>query len=193
MPAGLLSRRIRDVKPSSSVVVVTPEELDSGPVSLALQYWKGLRGARPYPSREELTPRGMTPFLRNVVLARVIDGGDDYEYRIAGDAYVQAFGTNFKGMRLKEIETTDADYGRATRSVYEHVRTLGKPFALRGWIAPSIPSRFSYHETVFLPLGKDGTVDHLLATTAFTPRASDKPETDFGAVLPASWKGFAEA
>jgi hypothetical protein len=186
------SRRARDVKPaSSSIEIVAPEELQSKPVSLAVRYWNTLRGTRSFPTREEIVPRDMTPFLRHVVLARVIDGGRDYEYRIAGDAFVQAFGLNFKGMLLSQTVERDADYAQATRAVYEYVRNLGQLFALRGWIAPAVPSRFSYHETAFFPLGEDGVVDHLLATTVFTPRSTDVAETPVDALLPSSWKGFA--
>jgi hypothetical protein len=188
------SRRANDVRPgSSSIEIVAPEELQSKPVSLAVRYWNALRGTRPFPTREEIVPRDMVPFLRNVVVARVIDGGRDYEYRIAGDAYVQAFGFNFKGMLLSETVERDADYAQATRAVYEYVRNLGQPFALRGWIAPMVQSRFSYHETAFFPLGKDGVVDHLLATTVFTPRSTDAEQTPVTVVLPNSWKGFAAA
>lgn len=192
MAMRLESRRARDQKPeSSSMEIVSHEALDSRAVSLAVRYWKSLRGSRRFPTRDDVTPRNMAPFLRNIVLIRVIDGGKDYEYRIAGDACVQAFGTNFQGMRLTGIETIDAHYGRATRVAYEHVRAMGVPFALRGWVAPSIASLFSYHETAFLPLGEGDTVDHLLVASSFTPRAIDPDESHAVAdVLPESWKAF---
>lgn len=192
MSVGLKTRRPRDQKAESSTVeIVSCETLDSRAVSLALRYWKGLRGSRRFPARDDVTPRNMAPFLRNIVLIRVVDDGTDYEYRIAGDACVQAFGTNFQGMRLTEIESIDAQYGRATRLAYEHVRAMGAPFALRGWVAPSIASLFSYHETVFLPLGESDTVDHLLVASSFTPRAIDPDETHAIAdLLPESWKDF---
>ncbi len=194
MAAEPPTRRACDVKPeSSSVEIVAPEDLKSKPVGLALRYWNDLRGARRFPSREEITPRGMAPFLRNVVLTRVIDGGRDYEYRIAGEAFVTAFGFNFKGMLLSQVQETDPDYGHATRAVFEFERNLGQPFALRGRIAAAaVAARFSSHETIFFPLGKDGVVDHLLAATVFTLRSTDAAETPLHAVLPRSWKGFSE-
>ena len=186
------SRRASDAKPASSTIeVVAPEELEAKPVSLALRYWKSLRGTQPFPAREDLVPRDMAPFLRNVALARVIDAGRDYEYRIAGDAFVQAFGYNFKGMLLTEIEAKDPSYGQLTRALYEHVRNQAQPFALRGVVPPTVPSRFTSHETIFFPLGKNGAVDHLMATTCFTPRSTDLEETPAGAVLPESWRDFA--
>lgn len=191
MPAGSNLRPARDMRRESSIELVSPEALDSKPVSLALRHWERLRGARRFPARKELLPRDMAAFLRNIVLIRVIDGGRDYEYRIVGDACVQAFGSNYQGVRLTEVEAVDANYGLATRAAYEHVRTIGQPFAVRGWVAPSIPSLFSYHETAFLPLGENGAVDHILAASSFTPRAIDPEELrDIGNMLPESWKVF---
>ena len=198
MQAGLKTRRASDKKPeSSSIEIVSLQTLDSGPVSFAVRYWTGLRGARNFPPRNELSPRDMAPFLRNIVLLRVIDGGSDYEYRIVGDAFVQAFGADFRGTRLSAVEITNPDYGRAARATYEHVRVTGHPFALRGVVSPSTPSLFSYHETAFLPLGTEATVDHLLVATAFTPRLPNPEDTRTPAdilddVLPDSWKGFAQ-
>ncbi len=153
----------------SSLEIVSPETLDSGPVSAGVQYWTALRGARPFPSRKEIVPAKMAKLLRNVVLVRVIDGGADYEYRVVGDAHVQAQGHNFRHMRLKEIEARRVDF--TTRATYEHVRITGLPLAVRGWIGRHVPqSRFSYHETAFLPLGENGVVDHLLIVSTYVPR-----------------------
>lgn len=154
---------------ASSVEIVSPEMLDSAPVSMGVKYWNALRGARQLPARSELVPKKMVKFLRNIVLVRVLDGGADYEYRVVGDAHVQAHATNFRHMRLTEIEATRIDFG--TRATYEHVRVTALPFAVRGWIGRHVPkSRFSYHETAFLPLGTNGVVDHLLIVSTYVPR-----------------------
>jgi hypothetical protein len=192
MTAGTTSLNTCGARPASSIQAVAPEDLKSKPVTLALRYWKRLCGARPFPSREEIKPRDMAPFLRNVVLVRVIEGGRDYEYRITGDALVQAFGIHFKGMLLSQIAIADPDYGKAAHAVYECVRNLGQPFALRRSIAPTATARFSYHETIVLPFGKDGAVDHLLTTSVFTPRVTDAEQTPLAVMLPPSWKDFAK-
>mgnify|MGYP001605220631 FL=1 len=191
MSAVSKMRRERDMSSDSSVELVSPGSLDSKPVSLAVRYWESLRGSRRFPARAMIAPRNMAAFLRNIVLIRVIEEGRDYEYRIAGDACVQAFGSNFQGTRLTDVEAVTPAYALATRAAYEHVRTAGCPFALRGWVAPSIPSLFSYHETAFLPLGESDVVDHILAASSFTPRAID-PEVarDVANMLPESWKAF---
>jgi hypothetical protein len=161
--------RAADTPESSSIEIVSPETLDSEPVRAGVAYWNGLRGERPFAARHELVPAGMAKFLRNIALVRVLDGGADYEYRVVGDAHVQAQGFNFRHKRLKEIEAMRVDF--TTRATYEHVRITASPFAVRGWVGRYEPnSRFSYHETAFLPLGANGIVDHLLIVSTYVPR-----------------------
>jgi len=188
MRSGSKLRHTNDQTRESAVELVSPEFLDSKPVSLAVRYWGDLRAERCFPARGDLKPREMAPFLRNLVVIRIVDDGKDYEYRIVGDAFVQALGTNFRGLRLTEVEVADPAYGLATRAAYEHVRTTKQPFALRGWVSTSVPSLFSYHETVFLPLGDEGEIDHILVASSFTPRAIyGEEQQELGRVLPESW------
>jgi len=156
----------------SSVYIVPPHELDSEPVSFAVRHWYALRGPRRYPTRDEILPRDIAGVLRHIVLIRVLDAGADFEYRIVGDAHVQAHETNFVGMRLKEIENTHPGFDPNTRATYEFVRFTGEPLAVRGWVGRDVPeSKFCYYETIFLPLGAEDGVDHLLVVTSYVPRA----------------------
>ncbi|HEY1836799.1 MAG: PAS domain-containing protein [Rhizomicrobium sp.] len=168
MSASLATSHV-DAPETSSIEIVSPEALHSEAVRAAVAYWNALRANRPYPRRDELLPAAMAKFLRHIVLVRVLGGGADYEYRVVGDAHVQAQGYNFRHMRLKEIEALRVDF--ATRATYEHVRITALPFAVRGWIGRyESRSRFSYHETAFLPLGAGGVVDHLLIVSTYVPR-----------------------
>ena len=162
-----------DTQESPSVQIVSPETLNSAPVSVAWRYWNALRGARPFPARSDLVPREMASFLRNIVLVRVLDSGKDYEYCIVGDAHVQAQGFDFRHLRLTQVEAAKIDF--STRATYEHVSNTAMPFTVRGWIGLHITdTRFSYHESVFLPLGANGVVDHLLIVSAYTPRGGER-------------------
>ena len=76
------------------------------------------------------------------------------------------------GLLLTEIEAKDPSYGQLTRALYEHVRNQAQPFDLRGVVPPTVPSRFTSHETIFFPLGKNGAVDHLMATLHLEEKAA---------------------
>ena len=134
-----------------------------------------LRGTRKLPARGELSPRDMRGILRNVVLLRVVDGGDDYEYRIVGQQFVWAYGTQFKDMRLTQIEAAAPEHGARMRKMYEHVRDTAAPLAIRGWVGRDVSaSRFVYYESILLPFADDGqTVDHILVTSVYVPKAPD--------------------
>ena len=49
-----------------------------------------------FPPRAEMSPRDMADMLRNTVLVRVLDGGEEFEFRIVGDAMVVAQGCSFR-------------------------------------------------------------------------------------------------
>jgi hypothetical protein len=106
----------------------------------------------------------MAAILPFAVILSVIDGGADFEYRYVGEAQRQAFKTSFKGLRVSQIEAAVPQLGGLLRGAYEHARSLGMPFVIRGRVDHEpTDSKLLYHESVFLPLGvSDAAVDHLL-------------------------------
>src|SRR5262249_9799318 len=103
----------------------------------------------------------------------VMEDGRDYEYRLVGDMFAWAYGTNFRGLHLSQIEQAAPEHGARMRQMYERVRAAAEPLAIQGWVGRDVPqSRFVYYETVLLPLGEDGeTVDHILVTSFYVPKA----------------------
>jgi len=157
----------------SSVYVVSLDDLENAVVRTGAAYWRALKVGRKLPARSELRPRDMIGILRNIVLLKAIDGGKDYEYRITGDAHVQAYGLSFQDMRVSQIVAMSPDFGRMMLGLYEHVRVTAEPFAVRGWVGREIPdARFVYYESAFLPFAEDGeNVDHILVVSMYVPRA----------------------
>jgi hypothetical protein len=128
--------------------------------------WERQRGSRRFPGRDDMSPRVLAGLLRNTVLVRV--QGDDFQFRIVGDAIVAAQGPSFQGKTTAEIETALPGYGRMLYRVYRDVREAGTPHAYRGWFERSADKRAFFHETIILPLGSDGeTVDHLLVLAVY--------------------------
>ena len=164
------------VQPEQSTSgIVSLDEIENAVTRTALNYWRMLRGGRNMPARAELSPRDMRAILHNVVLIRVIDGGRDYEYRIVGGVFAWAYGLNFQGMHLSQIEQSAPEHGARMRQLYEHVRAGAEPLGLHGWVGREVQnSPFVYYETVVLPFGDDETtVDHLLVASFHVPKAPD--------------------
>ena len=104
-------------------------------------------------------------------LARVVDGGDDYEFRVIGDAHVRAYGTSYQGKRVSDLIADAPRFGKQLKASYDLVRVTGRPYGFRGVIGADIPeSRFVWFETAYLPFGFDGAVDHILNAAVYTPR-----------------------
>lgn len=167
-----IAREPQQALKKSSVQVVSLDQIDNAHVRSAANYWLALRDGVKLPARSQLLPRELAAFLRNIVLLRVIDGGADFEYRITGDAHVQAFGSDFHKLRTSDIERVSPAHGAQMRAVYEHVRSSAAPFAVRGWVGRDVKDAlFIYHESVFLPLAEDRvTVDHILVVTMYVPK-----------------------
>jgi hypothetical protein len=163
----------QEVPETSSTQVLTLEEVENPLVRTGTNYWRQLRGEKHMPARAQLSPRDMAGILKNLVILRVIDDGKDYEYRLVGDAQVQAYGFNFQNLRLSQIKAVAPEFGQLMYGIYEHVRTTREPFCVRGWIGKEVPdSKFVYHESAFLPLGEDGeTVDHIVIVSSYVPKA----------------------
>jgi hypothetical protein len=145
-------------------------------VVTAFKVWMERRGTRRLPAREDIPPRAMAPFLRNLVLVRVLDGGRDYEFRVVGDAIVQVQGKSFQGLALTEIDRQLPGYGGLLRPIYDKVRARCEPLAFRGTIHNSPAERSFSHESLVLPLGpEDGVVDHILVVGAYAYTMGETP------------------
>jgi hypothetical protein len=138
----------------------------------ALALWNALRGTRPFPARREVTPRAMLPFLRNTVLIAIIGDGLEYQFRVVGDAIVQAQqGQSFQGMTMAEIDARLPGYGSLLRPVYDRLRDSGAAMAYRGDIRAPGSDRAIFFETLLLPFGETDRADHILVVADFDQAA----------------------
>ncbi|HVV64065.1 MAG TPA: PAS domain-containing protein [Rhizomicrobium sp.] len=165
-----------DVPRYSRGFVISMDQVESETLRQVAAYWSALRGARKFPTRNDLSPAGMKGLLRHVTLVRVLDGGVDYEFRIVGDVQVQAYGENFRGKTLSEVGRKYSKFAEGLKIFYDGARMGGEPFGYRGWIGRDMPdTRYSYHECAFFPLGEsDLAVDHILVAGIYMARGSGK-------------------
>ncbi len=127
--------------------VETPE------VRAILRAWNKWRGFHAMPPREGLVPRDLGRFMANVSVVHVLEG-EDYEFRIIGDAQIRAYGSNFTGMRMRDVIAVAPKFGKLLKASYDLVRTTGRPYAFRGVVGYDAPdAHFSSFETCYLPFG----------------------------------------
>jgi hypothetical protein len=160
--------------PENASGVIALDAIESAIVRQGVECWNGLRGTRSYPSRHDMTPRDLAPLLRHVVLLRLIDGGQDYEYRIVGDAHVISHGFSMQGLRVTDVDKFSPGYGSVLKSLYDRAVRRRGVYAFRGWLERGEKHKqYIYSESVFMPLGPDeATIDHVLNFSVYTPRDS---------------------
>ncbi|MEI9994764.1 MAG: PAS domain-containing protein [Rhizomicrobium sp.] len=160
--------------PESASGIIALDAIESPILRQGVDYWRRLKGARTYPTRADLTPRDLSPLLRNIVLLRLVDGGADYEYRIVGDAHVISHGFTMQGLKVSDVDKFSPGYGPVLRSLYDRAVRRREIYAFRGWLERGDKHKqYIYSESVFMPMGPDeATIDHVLNFSVYTPRDS---------------------
>lgn len=151
------------------------DEIESGLVREFAALWAGKRGTRRFPAREEISPRDMMRFLRHVTLYRVPPDGSDFEYRVMGDAAVQAWGRSFIGCNKDALNRIHAGMGDVIQRICASIARRGEPLVLRGELSKGEFEHIG-QECLFLPMGPDdATVDHVLSIAWYTPKPPAAP------------------
>jgi hypothetical protein len=133
-----------------------------------LRYWNAKRGVRAFPSRAEIQPAEMKKILPHIILAKTIDDGRDFEFRLAGQSVMSAHGFNPTGWKVSELDRHAAGFTAVVMRVYGRVQASGVPYASRGTLK-HLDRSFRSFESLFLPLGPDGrAVDHIFVVAGFS-------------------------
>ena len=73
------------------------------------EYWTGKRAGVALPGRAAISPLEMRPWLGNLLLMDVVDGGRDFRYRLHGTQLVQLFGADLTGRLVGELGVRDVE------------------------------------------------------------------------------------
>jgi hypothetical protein len=123
-------------------------------------WWDTLKGEAPMPSKAQLQPQSLKPFLSRIQLIEVIDGGRDYRARVFGSHWVALAGLDFTNHLYSEF-THDAAREKWTHFCDLVVRS-GEPLALTTSLS-NVGRSFIVLEALFLPFSDpSGAVGHLL-------------------------------
>lgn len=83
--------------------------MDDPILAAGLEYWLDLPRQADIPDRRDLDPLKMPKhILANIALLEFVDGGVDARIRLAGQEFVENFGSSLKGTRMSEL--TGGDY-----------------------------------------------------------------------------------
>lgn len=146
------------------------DDAESSVIRDGIAYWHTLRGGRRFPDRAQVTLRGLGRLARYAILVRVIDGGNDYEYRFVGNVPVSAIGVDFQGKRMSAPEVGAVMRANYRQKLFDQVVRTGQAWVFKSRLIDDLGLKLPVRsETVYLPLGQDeGAVDHLLGFTVFS-------------------------
>ena len=143
--------------------------VESQIVRAGIDYWRGLKGGRCFPTPRRGLPREIGHLLRHAALVKVIDSGEEYEFRIFGDAHTKATSLNMQGSQLRDLSRISPSIAASWRRLYDTVRATRQPFALRA-LRDDCPGDkpLIASENVLLPLGRsEACVDHILVFSEY--------------------------
>lgn len=147
------------------------EDVQNPILRKGIEVWTRAKDSRRMPSRAQMTPRILAGVLRNTALVRVIGEAEEFQFRIVGDAIVQAKGMSYKNMTTADLERLVPGYGRGLHYAYSLVCTSRAPAAWRGWFERTDDARAYFQESVTLPLSDDDDiVDHLLVMGVYAQK-----------------------
>lgn len=144
--------------------ILPVESVEDSNLRFTFDYWRKLKGERPMPARAEILPKDLKQCLRYIHIYDVIDNGADFRARLVGTSVFPGLEQDQTGRLVSE----HPDPGIRLRfgALLRHVATAGAP-------ARSLSRRITgsmmhdlYTEGLWLPLGVDGSVLHVLAQSS---------------------------
>jgi hypothetical protein len=138
-------------------------------------YWVARRGARPFPSRDEIDPVDFDFVLGRVSLVDVLDQPRRYRYRLVGTTMTDNLGYEMTGKFLDQLP--ESEMRAYLDRLYGKVVAERVPVYQRDQI--TLDGRLWKSETIVLPLSSDGHTINLLMIYRVTdrpkPAERDKP------------------
>lgn len=129
-------------------------------VRAVVAYWREKCGGRSMPSRAEIDPADLKPYLPCIMLVDVVRDARRFVYRLVGTHEVAGRGYDPTGRSV--IDAFYAESLEAGLATYEYVVRERRPFCFRDPYLTEDNWR-EEEDTVYLPLSSDGeTVDKVL-------------------------------
>lgn len=161
----------------TSIVRISFDELQFAEVRAGYEFWQELRGARRFPSRDDVQPRKVAGLLRHMMLVKVLDNAEDFLLKIVGDEVAWSYCAPLNNRLMSEVEAELPNTTRRYFEIYRHVARTGEPLAVRVAVGfETQETKFTQAETICLPLGPDDDcIDHLLTFGRRTAQGAGFP------------------
>jgi hypothetical protein len=165
----ILGSAIRGHEGAKFVQAMTHPESIHPTVAFFRDYWERKRGPRRMPARSDIVASELREHLSWVILLDVLNGGEDFRYRLVGTLVAQYFMVEGTGRTVKECFRPDTPEAmrNAVLELYRCVARERKVFSCAlpaGFVGP----RTEACDLILLPLSDDGeTVNVILEAFVF--------------------------
>ncbi len=129
-------------------------------------YWRARRGARPFPSRDDIDPVSFGFALGRVSLVEVLENPRRFRYRLVSTTLTKNLGYEMTGKFLDEMP--DKEVRAYVAGLYEAAVTQRMPLYDKG--RRVLDRREWIHEMLVLPLSSDGVAIDMLMVFRATAR-----------------------
>ncbi len=132
-----------------------------------LDYWHRLAGTRRMPARSEISPKEIGRSLRLVHIYEPVEGGADFRVRLVGSSVFPFLDIDQTGKLVSE----NPDPGVRLRfsALLHHVLDTREPARSLSLRITGSPMTDARTEGLWLPLGVEDRVQHILAQSSLRP------------------------
>lgn len=135
---------------------LNPGALENPTLAFLRDYWEKKRGGRRMPSRADIRPSELREHLAWVIMADVLNGGDDFRYRLIGTLVTEYFLTEATGKTVREsFEKLGPAVSHAVLAVMRTTTKERAPIHAFG-DADAFATGYEAFDAIFLPLSDDG-------------------------------------
>lgn len=150
------------------ILEFNPDRIDNPVLQFFLDYWRQKRGARSMPSRADLSPREIKPYLGWVCLLDALPDYSDFRYRLVGSYVSDYFLGDGTGRTVSDSFSENQRLRDGVLYVFREICTRKQP--LRLW-SPGGAYRSHYYsdsDALHLPLAANGeTADMVMNVFTF--------------------------
>lgn len=159
---------------SGDQVMFRPGEGPEQPAfSAILELWNTKKGDREMPTRGDISARDMKNYLRHVQLYEVAENSKDFLIRLIGTDFTESMGYDPTGSYVSQL--ADPFLRERTYSAAMRVLEGRSPICTSATFQAAARIVYRRIEKVWLPLGSDGAVTHILCQARRVDRAEVSP------------------
>lgn len=136
------------------------EDLPTAQLPFVLAYWHSLRNAAGHVAPEHIDPFALKPALGYILLIDVLEGGEDFRYRLYGSEIARVAGFDMTGKRTSQMVTGSL---ASTFYIAGYRALLRRPEPLFTWHEMPMQITINNWDRIVLPLtDSDGRISRIL-------------------------------